>query len=292
MTCVWRYFKEMLSDISGESFRRIHLHSSSTYADFRISYCYNYKFKHNLLIFSEVSSTTQLWMRPQATPHGCDHVRSGCQWSVLMERLWCPFLSSCPFIACWFAISKISLSPSCLRVMSMAQQSHRPMKVCQAENGIKEFLKTGVPSYTVWAGWWNKWGDVPPHTIYTAPNHISGCLGCFSSVNGEQQQSAYRDVCLKGRDHPSVIHHPYRWCWAASSLLLQLGTWSTAARQRPAYENEAAQGCYTWIIQAGCGKKPCLVLSLLSPVLSVAMAFHASTVLWLSEEEPRDCADL
>lgn len=62
---------------------------------------------------------------------------------------------------------------------------------------------------------------------YAQPQTMSqGCLGCVSGVNGAQWQSADRGVCLKGRDHPSMILPPYSWCWAASalSLLLQLGT--------------------------------------------------------------------
>ena len=165
------------------------------------------------------------------------------------------------------------------------------MKICQAGNRIKKFPKAGAASYTVRGGWWNKSGEVPPSTTCTAPNHIWGCLGCASSVNGAQQQPASRGVCLKSRDHPSVIPHLRSWCWAASACLAAAVGNLKHSDQALHMAAGLLKGCYMWGIQVVCGKEPCPVLSPLPPAqtLSAAMASHASTILWLSEKEPGDC---
>lgn len=63
--------------------------------------------------------------------------------------------------------------------------------------------------------------------------------------------------------HPRVLPQPYSQCWAASatSLLLQLGTWSPKAETRV-----QEQLCARRVMWVHCGKGPCPVFSLLSPV--------------------------
>lgn len=201
---------------------------------------------------------------------------------MLMGSLWCPFLSS-PSWSAGLPSVKSPESPGYPWVTSMAQQSHQHHKNMP---GRKWDEKISWRRRTILYGprmvkrvWW-----CTTPAICTAPNHISGCLGYVSSVTGAQWQSADRSVCLKSRDYPGSIPHLYSWCWAASalSLLLCLGTWSTATRQRPACENGASKGLLH--VRGTGGKEPRPVLSSSSPVrtFSAATAFHASTVPQLS----------
>lgn len=134
----------------------------------------------------------------------------------------------------------------------------------------------GVPFHTAQGGCWNESDDVPPSTICAAPNHVSGCLGCVSSVTRVQWQSAYRGICLKSRDHPSVIPYIYSWCWPASAL-------SAAAAGNLEHSHKAEtclgeRGCRragARVIQVGWGKERC-------PVLCRCLLCGPSLQLWPS----------
>lgn len=127
-----------------------------------------------------------------------------------------------------------------------------------------------------------------PHT--TSPR----CLGCGGRANGAQWPPACRGVRSTCRDHPSTVLAPV----AGAGLLLpalRCCRWEREARpggRDPRVRARLLGGRYTWVIEGGRGTEPCPVLSPLPPVrtLSAAMAFHASTLLRLSAEEPGDSA--